>query len=211
MANTNTTNMANFVIIEKLGNCVDKNVKNFKLDDLYKKCNLRKSEGFGKVHSFKIKNYYITVFARSNGASSTINKFELPPPIDNTLYYGNIALIKSTSQDVENTMLDYDVEKWNKDYETLMGGFEDINTNSEDDYESDELDKYPKEQLTKDGYLKDDFIVDEADNGNDDENYIEESTCDSDDDSDDGYETSGTQYDSDETDSELSEEEYDSE
>ena len=53
---------------------------------------------------------------------------------------------------------------WNKAYEKLFGGFEDITKNKVDDVESDdELAKVPKSKKTKQGYLKDGFVVDSSD------------------------------------------------
>ena len=47
-------------------------------------------------------------------------------------------------------------------YEKLFGGFEDLAaTAEEDDKEIDELEKVPSEMKTKDGYLKDGFVVDD--------------------------------------------------
>jgi hypothetical protein len=53
---------------------------------------------------------------------------------------------------------------WNKIYEKLFGGFEDLAaTAAEDEAEEDELANVPKEKKTKQGYLKDGFVVDSSD------------------------------------------------
>lgn len=185
--------MVNIVIIEKSGNAITKNISSLKLDDLYKKCNFRKSEGFELIHTFKVKQSFICIYGRSKGKANQENKFEYPPPIDNSLFFGNMAIVKSSEKHItDNTIVDYEKEQWDKDYEKLMGGFEDIGSNSDDDYESDELEDYPKEKLTKQGYLKDDFIVDDNSNNSN---------------GDDVYSDSEEEY----IDSELSEEEYDTE
>ena len=58
--------------------------------------------------------------------------------------------------------------EWNRIYDHLYGGFEDIG--DEDSEESDDEDEgLPK---TKSGYMKDDFIVDDDDDG--DESYDSE-------------------------------------
>ena len=50
---------------------------------------------------------------------------------------------------------------WDKIYEVLMGGFEDLSKCAkEDEDEEDELDNIPDSKKTKTGYLKDGFIVD---------------------------------------------------
>ena len=53
---------------------------------------------------------------------------------------------------------------WEKIYEKLFGGFEDLGvTAAEDDNEEDELANVPKHKKTKNGYLKDGFVVDSSD------------------------------------------------
>ena len=201
--------MVNIVIVEKTGNCSDKHVNYLKLDDLYKKCNFRKNVDFNKIHTFKVGDHYVHVYGKTNGKANQENKFEFPPPIDTKLFFGNMALVKTNEETIEDTnMTDYSVDEWNVDYETLMGGFEDINSDSSS--ESDELDNYSKEQKTKEGYLNDGFVVQEFD----------ESMSDSEDEQEDSYQDSGnddndadTLYDSDDEqeDSKLSEEDYDTE
>ena len=193
--------MVNIVIVEKSGSIVDKVVKKLKLDDLYKKCNFRKNDDFQKIHTFKVNSYYVHVYGKNKGKSNQVNKFEYPPPIDTKLFFGNMVLVKSNESELsDDNIIDYTATEWNKDYETLMGGFEDIGSTSET--EEDELDNYPTEQITKEGYLKDGFVVQD----------IEDSVTDSDD-----VESFKNEYDSEdegssyESESELSEEEYDSE
>jgi len=207
--------MVQIAIIEKNGTCVNKDCGKLKLDDLYKKCNYRKNIDFNKIHTFKVKQHYVHIFGKTDGKANQENKFDFPPPVDKELYFGNIALVKTIEKELsDDTIVDYDSVSWNKDYETLMGGFEDIGSNDDDDYESDELETYPKEQLTKQGYLKDGFVVQDEENDDDD---------DDDDDDETSYHDSGEKEtstdcsyqndeDSDEeSDSELSEEEYDTE
>ena len=56
-----------------------------------------------------------------------------------------------------------------KVYEHLFGGFEDIDDpDSEAEYSEDELDSVPAEKKTKNGYLKDGFVVDADDESDDD-------------------------------------------
>ena len=57
---------------------------------------------------------------------------------------------------------------WEKIYEKLFGGFENLAvTTIEDEEEEDELANVPKEKKTKHGYLKDGFVVDSDDDEND--------------------------------------------
>ena len=67
-------------------------------------------------------------------------------------------------------------------YEKLFGGFEDLGlTAIEDEEEIDELADVPKDKKTKQGYLKDGFVVDsdgedESEYETDDDSNINEST-----------------------------------
>ena len=98
---------------------------------------------------------------------------------------------------------------WNKIYEKLFGGFEDLAlTCTEDDNEEDELANVPKNLKTKKGgYLKDGFVVDSSD--------TEEASCsetedeDVDVDSEEPTDASGEEIILEEIGSELSEEAYD--
>ena len=60
--------------------------------------------------------------------------------------------------------------EWNKIYDKLYGGFEDLD--KEDSDEEDEEDEYDELAKTKSGYAKDGFIVDDDE---DDESYEDDS------------------------------------
>ena len=51
------------------------------------------------------------------------------------------------------------IKEWNQVYETLFGGFEDIDESSEERSMDSEI--YSDEDYTKEGYLKDDFVVED--------------------------------------------------
>jgi hypothetical protein len=102
----------------------------------------------------------VELWARSDGQANQENKYDFPPPVDSELFFGNCALL---ARDSNTNMIDLTVEKWNKVYEHLFGGFESLADNEdEDDEEEDELDNVPSSMKTKDGYLKDGFIIEDA-------------------------------------------------
>jgi len=96
-------------------------------------------------------------------------------------------------------------------YEKLFGGFEDLTmTAIEDENEIDELENIPKEKKTKNGYLKDGFVVDSSDTDEDEDasdDDDEEDDCDDEDDTDDVDEEDELELEM--IGSELSEEDYD--
>ena len=61
------------------------------------------------------------------------NKYEFPPPIDSVLFFGGCVLVAKS----DNSIVDLRISSWNKIYETLMGGFEDLDEEGED--EEDDL------------------------------------------------------------------------
>jgi hypothetical protein len=163
--------MVNIVLVEKTGELKDcKYVK--EKDELYKKCKFKKSDGFELRHTWtpKKKNKYsftsVALYARDTGKATTENKYDFPPPIDNILYFGCIALV-ARNDDIEqddNTIVDLSVEEWQKLYEELFGGFENLaDTALEDENEADELANVPSDMKTNTGYLKDGFVVDDSD------------------------------------------------
>ena len=160
--------------------------KNVDLNDIYKKCGFRKNKDFGKRHTWKLSDSeYVSIYSKDSGRANTENKYELPPPLDAPLYFGSLAIIKHTEETPSNENCeDFTVEEWKTVYDKLMGGFEDLD---EEEEESEEEYVDPKD-LTKHGYKKDGFVVDDAtidynsDSEDDEEEWIpsqEENTEDS--------------------------------
>jgi hypothetical protein len=161
------------IIVEKSGTLKPLLIKDFKEEELYKKCGFKKAEDFVKQTEWNAKydgkKYYFQVFAKSEGRANSENKYDFPPPIDTKLFFGScaiIAFIKNTNGG--KTYVDLSVPLWNKMYEKLFGGFEDLTaTAAEDEEEEDELANVPKEKKTKHGYLKDGFVVDSSETDED--------------------------------------------
>lgn len=130
-------------------------------------------ESFPSSHRNKSGLYdgeVILLFGKVNGKAGSENKYEFPPPIDNTIYYGKLCLVKvSFDSDDDNdnvcdtgsslNVVDLSIMEWEKTYAALFGGFYDCD---EDDSE-DEDDIYDNLQTTRNGYAKDGFVVDDDD------------------------------------------------
>ena len=105
--------------------------------------------------------------------------------------------------------IDLSLQLWNKIYEKLFGGFEDLsNTAIEDENEEDELANIPKEKKTKQGYLKDGFVIDSSDGDEEQDGSITESSTE-DEDAQDESEEHDSEIIIQDIGSELSEESYD--
>ena len=159
----------NIIIVERMGTLKMLAIKEFKEDELFKKCGFKKAEDFLKQTEWNVKydgkKYYIQVFAKADGRANSENKYDIPPPIDTKLFYGCcaiVAYVKNT--DGSKLYTNLSIQLWEKFYEKLFGGFEDLAaTAAEDENEEDELANVPKEKKTKQGYLKDGFVVDSSD------------------------------------------------
>ena len=157
------------IIVERLGALKMLSIKDFKQEDLFKKCGFKKSENFNKQTEWTVKydgkKYIIQVFAKADGRANSENKYDFPPPIDSKLFYGSCAIVgQIKKEDGSKVYTNLSLPLWNKIYEKLFGGFEDLAaTAKEDEEEEDELANVPKEKKTKQGYLKDGFVVDSSD------------------------------------------------
>lgn len=175
------------LIVEKVGLLKVLSIKDYKQEELYKKCGFKKGDDFNKQTEWSVKcdgtKYYIQVFAKTEGRTNSENKYDFPPPIDSKLFYGNCAIICYIKK--ENGVNNYEnlnISLWDKIYEKLFGGFEDLSaTAKEDEEEVDELDNIPKDKKTKNGYLKDGFVVDSSDTDNKSISASESSVIDDDD------------------------------
>jgi len=157
----------NIIIIEKNGILKSLSIKDYKEEELYKKCGFKKSGDFIKQHEWSnIKidglKYSISVYAKEDGRPNSENKYDFPPPIDTKLFFGNCAVLaKVKKPDGSNSLTDLNILLWNKIYEKLFGGFEDLSATAfEDENEEDELKAISKDKKTKNGYLKDGFVID---------------------------------------------------
>jgi hypothetical protein len=166
----NKDNNITFIIVEKNGSLKDADIKEGLIcaEELSKKCKFKKSDGFIKrTHwSYSSKNeeenstskVIVELWAKDDGVANHENKYEFPPPVDTELFFGACALIAC---DTKNNYVNLTKDKWNNIYEYLFGGFESLVANEDDDDdEEDELESLPKNRKTRDGYLKDGFVVD---------------------------------------------------
>ena len=158
--------MVKIILINKKAVLTDKSVKTFELSTLYKKCGLKSAADFDKKHTWKVGNHFYSVYAKDTGRANSENKYDLPPPVDEALYFNTITIIKhSQAEPTDNTVNDLTKEEWQKTYETLFGGFEDLDNSEEMSEEEDISDS----EKTKEGYHKDGFVVDDGED--EDEDY----------------------------------------
>jgi hypothetical protein len=154
--------MVKIVLVKKTGELQNSIVKKYELNDLSKKCGYKKQDNF-KLHinwavTIKKDIYNIELYGKDVGRANFENKYDFPPPVDTLLLFGDCLLL---NRDKKGEVCDLVKADWEKIYEYLFGGFEDLDaTAAEDDNEEDELEDIPDSMKTKEGYLMDGFVVD---------------------------------------------------
>ena len=210
-----SANSVDIIVVEKNATLKTLVWKDNKVEDLYKKCGFKNPDGFKKQTEWKSKmngkQYFVSVYAKEEGRANTENKYDFPPPIDTRLFFGSCAIVLEETENGSKKYTSLNVELWEKIYEKLFGGFEDLKmTIAEDDDEEDELANVPASKKTKQGYLKDGFVVDSDAEDDEDECY----SSDEDDDDNDDNDNNEDEEEEDEKEllenigSELSEEDY---
>lgn len=153
-----TSKTLSVLLVSKSGDIKEMGIKSFDPNDLYKKAGFKTGDGFTKQTEWGLEvkdtKYNIQLFAKTSGRAGQENKYEFPPPVDTTLFFGTVMLVNI----VDDVPTDLSSEEWSKIYETLYGGFDEINNSEDENDEDDEDDAIPK---TKQGYAKDGFIVDD--------------------------------------------------
>lgn len=146
------------LVIEKGGNIKELKVKSFDETELYKKGGFKSSNDF-KQHTVwnqvtvNKTTYNIHVYGKTVGRANQENKYEFPPPIDKTLFFGSCVLVNKIN-DIPHNLTS---KEWKSIYTQLYGGFDDLGADDSDE-SVDPDENLPK---TKSGYMKDDFIVDD--------------------------------------------------
>jgi hypothetical protein len=210
-----SANSVDIIVVEKNATLKTLVWKDNKVEDLYKKCGFKNPDGFKKQTEWKSKmngkQYFVSVYAKEEGRANTENKYDFPPPIDTRLFFGSCAIVLEETENGSKKYTSLNVELWEKIYEKLFVGFEDLKmTIAEDDDEEDELANVPASKKTKQGYLKDGFVVDSDAEDDEDECY----SSDEDDDDNDDNDNNEDEEEEDEKEllenigSELSEEDY---
>ena len=137
------------VLVNKTGELKSANVNDLELETLCKKAGFRTMKDFKHVQTWNS----VSLYAKDDGRAGQENKYDFPPPVDQTLYFGTCVLAKTNG--------DLSLDEWEKIYEELFGGFEDIGSeDSNSDVDDDDDGEY---ETTKAGYKKDGFVVDDDD------------------------------------------------
>lgn len=97
------------------------------------------NKGVGKLenlHNWKYNNSFIKLYGYYDGEAGQENKFELPPPVENELYFGDLLIMKKTQE-----IQDFTTDDFLEFYNEMMGGFEDIE-DTEDESDEEEIENH---------------------------------------------------------------------
>ena len=176
------------IVVERNGDLRVSPIKEYSQQELCKKCKCKPTSDFGLHAEWAYSGsdgddkFVVELWARETGGAGQENKYEFPPPVDTSLFFGACALV-AKDMTPQHAVIPLTLERWDKMYNFLFGGFDTLATCEQDDeFEEDELDSLPAHRKTKDGYLKDGFVVDSEEES---ESESEEETDDDDDDNDD--------------------------
>ena len=188
------------VIIDKSGNCLTKKLDMKKMGEMKLS---RQTEW--KKNGIVMVLFGSTLMPKKLPANE--NKFEFPPPVDSTLFFGNCIVAAYRN----GVSINFTTEMWEVSYEELMEGFENLDdTKMEDDEEEEEEDDEEEEE--EDDEEEDDVDDEEEDDVDDeDEDEDEDEDDDVDDEDEDEDEDDDEDDDDDENDDDEEEEEGDDE
>lgn len=157
------------ILIDKTGAIKETSIKQYVETDLYKKAGFKTADQF-KLHTIwaveiGTKKYSVSLYGKTEGKANQENKYDFPPPVDNTLFFGSCILVNKNE---DGEVIGLSESEWEQIYEKLFGGFENIGS-SDSEEDEDEFDG----PTTKEGYAKDGFVV-----GDDDTDEYDESDSD---------------------------------
>lgn len=117
-------NSLKIVIIEKNGNLRNLNIKDFDLNELFKKCGFKKSDNFINHVSWNV-NFNgnlttISLYGKTEGRHNNENKFIFPPPFDNKTIFGCCALVAN----VNKSFVNLNSDMWSNIYSILCSNFQ---------------------------------------------------------------------------------------
>ena len=161
---TNSLSNANCILVSKSGALKDIHLTNAEYSQQHynKLCGTPPTylKSFTHHATWVIKKFDISIelWGRTNGRAGQENKYEFPPPVDNHLFFGDCLLVSMDAEPLTSAI-------WKKVHAHLFGGFKDLTNPTIEKYDNDEIDELetvPSKKKTRDGYLKDGFIVDDG-------------------------------------------------
>ena len=109
----------------------------------------------------------LTLIGYKEGRAGTENKHELPPPLDDQIFFGDIVLIASKIDKDWNSPVPFTLEQYEKFYSKQFGGFDEIDSEDSDTEDEEviepekEEEEVVEEEEEEEEVVEDDEEVDE--------------------------------------------------
>ena len=177
-------NSLSIIIIEKNAKLRSLTVKDYKEEELFKKCGFKKDTDFKKQTEWFVKHdgkkYIISLYGKLEGKAGMENQIELPPPLDNKLFFGALALVGQVKDETnKKTLVNLSIPLWDKLYQKLYGGFEDLNElSNNDEDENNDIPTKKKKVIVNDEEDEDDdegeYSDYDSDNDSNDDKHVDD-------------------------------------
>ena len=156
--------MKHIIIIKKNGTIISKSLQNVKnvsnvtithkdVVSLFN-TNIKKSinfkNNFKRYCDWELEDSVISLFGSKEGRAGSENKYDLPPPEDIDIYFGEILMVKS----VEDVICDLTRKDFNDFIEVSFGGFENLGINDTEEEYDPELDRYESDFVVPDNEVE---------------------------------------------------------
>lgn len=122
--------------------------KGVQITDITKYLKKKTEPDYIGEYSYKSKKLHL--FGFQKGKAGTENQHELPPPHDSVLYFGDILVLVSTSEDFSKP-IPFKVEDYEAFYTYAFGGFEDLEEeDAEEDVEEEDVEEEEEKKDVED-------------------------------------------------------------
>ena len=113
-------------------------------------------------------NMILTMFGYKEGRAGTENKHELPPPLDETLVFGDILVIGSKTNTDWQTPITITLEQYEKFYNKQFGGLDEIGS------EDSDTDEEAEEEVVEEEVVEEEVVEEEEEEESEEESEDEE-------------------------------------
>lgn len=156
--------MKQVIIIKKTGELTSKKIKDVKKvtaidinnDSVVKvfNPNIKKSikfkKNFKRYCDWELDDSVISIFGCKEGRAGSENKYDLPPPEDNDIYFGEILAVQSKN----DIIIDMSISDFESFIELSFGGFEDLGSEDTEEEYNPELDRYESDFVVDDNTVE---------------------------------------------------------
>ena len=115
----------------------------------------------------------LTLIGYREGRAGTENKHELPPPIDDQLFFGDILLVASKIDKDWHSPVPFTLEQYEKFYSKQFGGFDEIESEDSDTEEEIIEPEKEEEEIVEEEDEEEEEIEEEEENEEEEDNYEE--------------------------------------